>query len=119
MAQAHNTQFLLAVVIFAQFGLYVAIRQVVNTLEWLFACKSILANKSSPIAGSRGFQSGRGRKGVLRQKLRNAKTYQEWKEAALTLDDYLGFNDWKKVWFGKLGLAIKAHIFIGGRRPIL
>jgi hypothetical protein len=29
--------------------------------------------------------------------LRGAKTYEEWKEAALTLDDYLGFNEWKKV----------------------
>jgi len=33
---------------------------------------------------------------VLRQKLRKAKSYDEWKEAALTMDDYLGFNDWKK-----------------------
>jgi len=37
---------------------------------------------------------------VLRQRLREAKTYHEWKEAALTMDDYLGFNDWKKVQFG-------------------
>ncbi|KIM19965.1 hypothetical protein M408DRAFT_30776 [Serendipita vermifera MAFF 305830] len=68
--------FLLGIVIFAQFGLYVAIRQVVNTIEYLFAW--------------------RGRKGVLRQKLRKAQTYEEWKEAALTMDDYLGFDDWKK-----------------------
>jgi hypothetical protein len=74
---------------------------------------SALPNNVSPIAypGSRGFHSGRGRKGVLRQKLRNAKTYQEWKEAALTLDDYLGFNDWKKVRFGELGLTIKSSYY--------
>ncbi|KAG8829981.1 hypothetical protein FRC18_008787, partial [Serendipita sp. 400] len=68
--------FLLAVVIFAQFGLYVAIRQVVNTIEWLFAW--------------------RGRKGVLRQKLRGAQNYDQWKEAASKLDEYLGFNAWKQ-----------------------
>ncbi|KAG8798557.1 hypothetical protein FRC16_007031, partial [Serendipita sp. 398] len=68
--------FLLAVVIFAQFGLYVAIRQVVNTIEWLFAW--------------------RGRKGVLRQKLRGAQNYDQWKEAASKLDEYLGFNTWKQ-----------------------
>ncbi|CCA70479.1 related to TGL4-triacylglycerol lipase [Serendipita indica DSM 11827] len=68
--------FLLAIVIFGQFGLYVAIRQVVNALEWLFAW--------------------RGRKGVLRKKLRSAQSYEEWKEAALKLDEYLGFDEWKR-----------------------
>ncbi|EMD40725.1 hypothetical protein CERSUDRAFT_111304 [Gelatoporia subvermispora B] len=60
-----------------QFSLYVVIRQLVNTKEWLSAW--------------------RGRKGQLRKKLRGAKTYEEWKEAALVLDKYLGFNDWKKI----------------------
>lgn len=38
---------------------------------------------------------GRGRKGVLRKRLRSAQTYEMWKEAAQTLDEYLQFHDWK------------------------
>ncbi|EGO27553.1 hypothetical protein SERLADRAFT_354816 [Serpula lacrymans var. lacrymans S7.9] len=53
------------------------IRQMVNTKEWLSAW--------------------RGRKGLLRKRLRAAHTYEEWKEAALTLDEYLSFNEWKNV----------------------
>ncbi|KIM67964.1 hypothetical protein SCLCIDRAFT_107258 [Scleroderma citrinum Foug A] len=64
-------------VIFVQFGLYVTIRQLVNTKEWLTAW--------------------RGRKGLLRKRLRAARTYDEWKEAALALDEYLNFNEWKKI----------------------
>lgn len=41
--------------------------------------------------------AGRGRKGLLRSKLRGARSYAEWKAAALTLDQYLGFDEWKKV----------------------
>ena len=41
--------------------------------------------------------TGRGRKGLLRFKLRGSKSYIEWKAAALTLDQYLGFDEWKKV----------------------
>jgi hypothetical protein len=33
----------------------------------------------------------------LRRKLRAAKTWEEWKKAALEMDDYLGFNEWKEV----------------------
>lgn len=40
---------------------------------------------------------GRGRKGQLRLKLRAARTYDEWKEAALALDEYLGFDEWKAI----------------------
>jgi hypothetical protein len=57
---------------------------------------------------------GRGRKGVLRKRLRAARTYQvrssppfslsvlksfsqEWKDAAQTLDEYLHFDEWKKM----------------------
>lgn len=40
---------------------------------------------------------GRGQKGVLRKKLRAAGTYAQWKEAALQLDEYLGFDEWKSV----------------------
>ncbi|THH28944.1 hypothetical protein EUX98_g5239 [Antrodiella citrinella] len=58
-----------------EFGFYILIRQLVNAKEWLSAW--------------------RGRKGLLRKRLRNARTYQEWKDAALVLDDYLGFNEWK------------------------
>ncbi|TCD69689.1 hypothetical protein EIP91_006706 [Steccherinum ochraceum] len=60
-----------------EFGFYILIRQMVNAKEWLSAW--------------------RGRKGLLRKRLRNAKSYQEWKDAALVLDEYLGFNDWKVV----------------------
>ncbi|KDQ21031.1 hypothetical protein BOTBODRAFT_27050 [Botryobasidium botryosum FD-172 SS1] len=67
---------LLFVLIFAEFGLYVLIRQIVNAFEWLVAW--------------------RGRKGALRAKLRSATTYAEWKEAARVLDQYLGFDEWKK-----------------------
>lgn len=64
-------------VIFVQFSFYVAIRQMVNTKEWLTAW--------------------RGRKGLLRKRLRAARTYDEWKAAALALDEYLGFDEWKKT----------------------
>lgn len=61
--------------------------------------------------------AGHGRKGTLRQRLRNAKSYQvrycqhlslslnilsevpiqDWKDAALVLDEFLRFDDWKKL----------------------
>ncbi|KIJ20048.1 hypothetical protein PAXINDRAFT_174571 [Paxillus involutus ATCC 200175] len=69
--------FFIFTIIAAQFGLYIFIRQVVNTKEWLSAW--------------------RGRKGELRRRLRAARTYKEWKEAALTLDRYLDFHEWKQV----------------------
>ncbi|KAI6047156.1 patatin-domain-containing protein [Pisolithus marmoratus] len=65
------------VVIFIQFSFYVVIRQMVNTKEWLTAW--------------------RGPKGLLRKRLRAAQTYDEWKAAALALDEYLGFDEWKKT----------------------
>ncbi|KAF8450268.1 acyl transferase/acyl hydrolase/lysophospholipase [Boletus edulis BED1] len=65
------------VIIAAQFGLYIFIRQVVNTKEWLSAW--------------------RGRKGELRRRLRASRTYEEWKEAALTLDKYLDLHEWKRT----------------------
>ncbi|KAI0352949.1 patatin-domain-containing protein [Trametes cingulata] len=61
----------------AQFGMYVIIRQLVNAKEWVSAW--------------------RGRRGILRARLRNAKTYQEWKDAALALDEYMHFDDWKLI----------------------
>ncbi|KAF9221996.1 patatin-domain-containing protein, partial [Gyrodon lividus] len=69
--------FIIFIIIAAQFGLYIFTRQVVNTKEWLSAWS--------------------GRKGELRRRLRAARTYEEWKEAALTLDRYLDFHEWKQV----------------------
>ncbi|KAL5530026.1 hypothetical protein ACEPAF_6283 [Sanghuangporus sanghuang] len=63
--------------IFFEFGMYVAVRQFVIAKEW--------------------FTAWRGRKGQLRKKLRAASTYEEWKEAALELDEYLGFDEWKRI----------------------
>ncbi|KAJ7368336.1 patatin-domain-containing protein [Mycena albidolilacea] len=60
----------------AQFGFYVFLRQLVNIKEWISAW--------------------RGKKGLLRKKLRASQTYEEWKEAALVLDEYLHFDEWKK-----------------------
>jgi hypothetical protein len=113
---AHSAQFLLGIVIFGQFGLYVVIRQVVNTMEWLFACKCVI----EICLVSAEVQSGRGRKGVLRQRLRNAKSYQEWKEAAMTMDEYLGFNEWKRV-SGSSGVAsvLCSSQTLGRRGPVL
>ncbi|EJD53793.1 patatin-domain-containing protein [Auricularia subglabra TFB-10046 SS5] len=87
--------FFLFLWIFGEFGLYVFIRQVVNAIEWLFACKSSTSLihavdlKLASLAGS-------GRKGLLRRELRRGRTYQEWKDAAETMDEYMGFDMWKK-----------------------
>ncbi|KAJ7068307.1 patatin-domain-containing protein [Mycena amicta] len=59
-----------------EFGLYVLLRQLVNVKEWISAW--------------------RGQKGALRKKLRSAETYDEWKEAARVMDEYLHFDEWKK-----------------------
>ncbi|KAI0265196.1 acyl transferase/acyl hydrolase/lysophospholipase [Gloeopeniophorella convolvens] len=68
--------FFIGLFIACEFGLYVAIRQMVNAKEWLSAW--------------------RGRKGLLRKRLRASRTYQEWKDAAAVLDDFLHFDDWKQ-----------------------
>lgn len=60
-----------------EFGCHVLIRQVVNAKEWISAW--------------------RGKKGLLRKKLRGARNYEEWKEAAKVLDNYLQFDEWKKI----------------------
>ncbi|KAJ7781209.1 patatin-domain-containing protein [Mycena metata] len=59
-----------------EFGFYVLLRQLVNIKEWISAW--------------------RGKKGLLRKRLRAAQSYEEWKEAALVLDEYLHFDEWKK-----------------------
>ncbi|KAH7105702.1 patatin-domain-containing protein [Auriculariales sp. MPI-PUGE-AT-0066] len=69
--------FFLFLWIFGEFGLYVLVRQIVNAVEWLFQWS--------------------GRKGHLRRELRRAKTYEEWKTAARTMDEYMGFNAWKRI----------------------
>ncbi|KAL9712896.1 hypothetical protein Ac2012v2_004136 [Leucoagaricus gongylophorus] len=61
----------------AEFNLYVLVRQLVNGKEWITAW--------------------RGKKGHLRKKLRAARTYEEWKEVAIELDEYLQSDEWKKT----------------------
>ncbi|KAF7352764.1 Patatin-like phospholipase domain-containing protein [Mycena venus] len=68
--------FFIFLFIAAQFGFYVFLRQLVNVKEWISAW--------------------RGKKGLLRKKLRASRNYEEWKEAALVLDEYLHFDEWKK-----------------------
>jgi len=69
--------FLIALFIAFEFGCYVTIRQVVNAKEWLSAW--------------------RGRKGLLRKRLRASTTYQEWKDAAEVFDEFLDFDAWKQT----------------------
>ncbi|KAH9943430.1 acyl transferase/acyl hydrolase/lysophospholipase [Epithele typhae] len=66
---------LILLFISVQFGMYVLIRQLVNAKEWASAW--------------------RGRRGVLRKRLRHARSYQDWKDAALALDEFMHFDDWK------------------------
>lgn len=69
----------LLIAIFLTIGLeffaYVFTRQIVNVVEWLVA--------------------HRGKKGELRRKLRNARTFQEWRDVALELDDFMQHEKWK------------------------
>jgi len=74
---ANRMQLLIALFIACEFGCYVMIRQVVNAKEWLSAW--------------------RGRKGLLRKRLRASRSYQEWKDAAEVLDDFLYFDEWKRT----------------------
>lgn len=50
----------------------------------------------------------RGKLGRLRQNLREAKTYEEWKEAALVLDTHMG----KDVWRNQPKMAYYDHKLI-------
>lgn len=72
-----SVQSFIFLIISLEFGAYVLTRQVVNVFEWLVAW--------------------RGHKRNLRRRLRDAKTYEEWKTAAKELDDYLGFDEWKET----------------------
>ncbi|KAK4705122.1 hypothetical protein P7C70_g1096, partial [Phenoliferia sp. Uapishka_3] len=63
-------------VIFLQFLGYICVRQLVNIIEY--------------------FSAWRGYRGRLRLALRKASTFEEWKERALALDNYLRLSDWKR-----------------------
>lgn len=65
-------QGLIFLFIAVEFGFYILIRQMVNAKEWLSACACSLPPGSSLAYAD----IGRGRKGVLRQRLRSAQTYQ-------------------------------------------
>ncbi|KNZ74447.1 Patatin-like phospholipase domain-containing protein [Termitomyces sp. J132] len=69
--------FFIMLFIAIEFSFYVVIRQLVNAKEWITAW--------------------RGKKGALRRNLRAAQNYQEWKEAAVILDEYLHFHEWKTI----------------------
>lgn len=70
----------LLLVLFLAIGLeffaYVLTRQIVNVVEWLVA--------------------HRGRKGALRRKMRKARTFDEWTERALELDEFMDHEKWKR-----------------------
>ena len=57
--------------------MYVCVRQVVNVFEYMLAWT--------------------GHKRVLRQRLRAATTWDQWKAAATEMDQHLGFEEWKGV----------------------
>lgn len=59
-----------------EFMAYALVRQIVNLAEWL--------------------AEWRGHQRTLRQKLSTARDYNEWKSTALALDEYLGYDRWKR-----------------------
>lgn len=70
---------LLIVIGFASFFellFYISIRQIVTLVEAIVSCRT--------------------QEGGLRWKLSAAKSYEEWKQAALELDESLGLESWKK-----------------------
>jgi len=70
---------LLIVIGFASFFellFYISIRQIVTLVEAIVSCRA--------------------QEGGLRWKLSAAKSYEEWKQAALELDESLGLESWKK-----------------------
>ncbi|GAA6031322.1 hypothetical protein JCM8097_005602 [Rhodosporidiobolus ruineniae] len=69
--------FLIFSIISLEFVCYLFVRQMVNIIEF--------------------FSSWRGERGRLRLALRNAKTYDEWKQRALALDDHFGLSAWKQT----------------------
>jgi hypothetical protein len=69
-------QLLIALFIACEFGCYVTIRQVVNAKEWLMACQLPTLESKSYERSLRHIPTGRGRKGLLRKRLRASTTYQ-------------------------------------------
>ncbi|PLW06532.1 hypothetical protein PCASD_05381 [Puccinia coronata f. sp. avenae] len=59
-----------------EFLIYISVRQIVRLFETLM--------------------SWRAHEGRLRRKLQAAQSYEEWKQAALELDELLGFEQWKR-----------------------
>lgn len=59
-----------------EFFAYVLTRQIVNVVEWLIA--------------------HRGRKGNLRRQMRKAETFDQWRDTALELDDFMSHESWKR-----------------------
>jgi len=59
-----------------EFLIYISVRQIVRLFETLM--------------------SWRAQEGRLRRKLQAAESYDEWKKAALELDELLGFEQWKR-----------------------
>ncbi|TIB68460.1 patatin-domain-containing protein [Wallemia mellicola] len=58
-----------------EFFIYVSIRQIVNLWEWAI--------------------QHRGKSGRIRQKMRNARDFDQWKSAAIEMDNHLGLDTWK------------------------
>ena len=54
------------------------------------------ARQSRPTLLTCWKSAGSGHRGKLRIKLREAKSYDEWKARALALDDQLGYSAWKQ-----------------------
>ncbi|GAA5981920.1 hypothetical protein JCM11641_001942 [Rhodosporidiobolus odoratus] len=69
--------FLIFTIIFIEFLCYLLVRQMVNVIEF--------------------FSSWHGERGRLRVALRKARTFEEWKQRALSLDSYLNLSTWKKT----------------------
>lgn len=110
-------QIILFTFIFVIFGLYVFVRQIVNAIEWMFACAPSL---NFLLPAHINHIPGRGRKGQLRKRLRSARSYTEWKEAAQTMDEFLGFDLWKRVWkYRDVSCPALINSFIGRQRSLL
>ncbi|TIA98977.1 hypothetical protein E3P77_03727 [Wallemia ichthyophaga] len=58
-----------------EFIFYVSVRQIVNLWEWAI--------------------QHRGKSAVIRQKMRNATNFHDWKKAAVEMDHYLDLEKWK------------------------
>jgi hypothetical protein len=92
----------------------------VNVIEWTLACGCLLLIRFN--FGLILSQSGRGKKGVLRKRLRSARSWKEWKEAAKVMDDYLEFDVWKAVSFSPGipdAVITSSFLLTDGRRPFL